>query len=136
MRRRLLPAVVLLAFAGALAGASSAPAPAHLPAVALGAVLVWRVEVAASLFVAAYVAVVAIHLSLHGRTFTRVGSAGVEIPDVTPWHVAERETRAKTDEIDVSLASITASIAAIEARLRTLEHARDVVLRSSEGGLR
>ncbi len=142
MRRRLLPAVVLLAFTGALVGASSAAAPAHLPAVALGAVLVWRAEVAASLFVAAYVAVVAVHPSLHGRTFTRVGSAGVEIPDVTERRVAEQEARVKTDELDVSLTTLAASVSAIAVRIRALERARDVedardlLLPSDEGDLR
>ncbi len=112
-----------------------APAPAHLPAVALGAVLVWRVEVAASLFVAAYVAVVAVHLSLHGRTFTRVGSAGVEIPELLRPRAVDEETDVAAADLGVSLAELRASMTEIDVRLRALEHARDLVLRSHRGDL-
>lgn len=133
MRRRLLPAVVLLALAGSLAGALTASPPSRLPAVALGAVLVWRVEVAASVFVVAYVAIAAIRLSLHGRTFTRIGSAGVEIPDVTARSGAERAK--EVDELAVSLAELKVSIGKIEVRLRALEDARDVLLRFERGDI-
>ncbi len=82
MRRRLLPAVVLVAFAGSLGGSFSASLPHRLPAVALGAVVVWRAEVAAALFAASYAAIVALRLALHGETLTRVGRDGIEIPRV------------------------------------------------------
>ena len=129
MRRRLLAAVVLLALAGSLAGALTASAPSRPPAVALGAVLVWRVEVAASVFVLAYVAIAAVRLSLHGRTFTRVGSAGVEIPDVTAQRAAQRAEDVKMAELAVTLAEFRASIDEIEGRVRALEDAPDVLLR-------
>lgn len=135
MRRRLLPAVVLLALAGSLAGAFTSSAPPRLPAVALGAALVWRVEVAAFVFVVAYVAIAAVRLSLHGRTFTRVGSAGVEIPDVTGREAAEREEDVEMDKLAVSLAELKVSIGKIEVRLRALEDARDVLLRFERGDL-
>lgn len=133
MRRRLLPTLVLLALAGSLAGAFIASAPSRLPAVALGSVLVWRVEVAASVFVVAYVAIAAVRLSLHGRTFTRIGSVGVEIPDVTARRAAERAN--DVDELAVSLAELRASIGKIEVRLRALEDARDVLLRFERGDI-
>lgn len=82
MRRYLLPATVLLTLALALVGAATAPAPHRLPAVALGAVLVWRVEIAAALFAAAYGAIVVVRLALHGETLTRVGRDGIEAPRV------------------------------------------------------
>lgn len=135
MRRRLLPIVVLLALSGSLAGALSASAPSRLPAVALGAVLVWRVEVAASVFVPAYLALAALRLSLHGRTFTRVGSAGVEIPDVTAQRAAQRAEDVKMAELGVTLAEFRAWIDEIEGRMRSLEDARDVLLRFERGDL-
>lgn len=82
MRRRLLPAVVLLALAGSLGGAFTAPLPVRLPAVALGAVVVWRAEVTAALFAASYCEIVALRLALHGETLTRVGRDGIEVPRV------------------------------------------------------
>ena len=134
MRRRLLPAVVLLALVGSLAGAFTASAPSRLPAVALGAALVWRVEVA-SVFVLAYVAIAAVRLSLHGRTFTRVGSAGVEVPDVTVRSGAERANEVETSELAISLAELRSSIDEIEVRVGALEDARNVLLRFERGDI-
>ena len=92
MRRHALPTIVLLTLVLALVGAATAPLPKHLPAAALGAALVWRVEVAAVTFVVAYVAIVTVRLSLHGRTLSYVGSRGVEIPDVLSHAKSEHET--------------------------------------------
>lgn len=130
-RRLLLPGLVLLALALALAGTATAPPPPRLPAVALGSLLVWRAEVAASVFVAAYVAIVAVRLSLHGRTFTRVGSGGVQIPELR----GPLEGTASATELEDTVASLATTVAAIDVRLRALEHARDVLLRSDRGGL-
>jgi hypothetical protein len=58
----------------------------------LGAVLVWRAEVAAILFAAAYAALVTARLALHGHTFTRVGSAGIEIPQIDSERAASHRT--------------------------------------------
>ena len=84
MRARLLPAAVLAALVLAVVGAIASPAPPRLPSIALGAVVVWRVEIAAIVFLAAYGAVVAARLALHGETLTRVGRDGIEIPRVRP----------------------------------------------------
>lgn len=131
LRRLLLPAVVLLALVAAIAGAVAAPAPSHLPAVALGAVLLWRVEVSAAAFVVAYLAIVTVRLALHGRTFTRVGSGGVEIPEVR----SALASKASTTEIETSLAGLAATIREIEARLSALEDARHLLLRFDRGDL-
>ncbi len=88
-RRGLLPAVVLLTLALALAGAATAPLPSRLPAVALGAVVVWRVEVASVVFAALYAVLVVARLALHGETLTRVGRDGIEIPRVGAVRGAE-----------------------------------------------
>ncbi len=87
------------------------------------------------LFVAAYVAVVAVHLSLHGRTFTRIGSARVEIPDMLTSRAVEEETDVAAADLGVSLAELRASMTEIDVRLRALEHPRDLVLRSNRGDL-
>jgi hypothetical protein len=135
MRARLLPAAVLLALVLSVAGAATAPLPHRLPAAALGAALVWRVEIAAVSFIVAYVAIVTVRLSLHGRTFTHVGSRGLEIPEVLSYTEVERESEVAAAEVETSLAELKASIEELDTRLGALEHARDVVLHSDPGDL-
>ena len=60
MRQRVLPTIVVAAVMVSLAAGLAAPVPQPLPAMALGAVLVWRVEVAAVLFTAAYGAIITV----------------------------------------------------------------------------
>ena len=95
-----------------------------MPSIALGALLVWRVEVAAILFVALYAGIVTARLAWHGRTFTRVGSGGIEIPDIGP-------ARSVTDSID----RLAALLADFEARLQALEDARHRLLNSEKRDL-
>jgi hypothetical protein len=135
MRARLLPVAVLLALVLSVTGATTAPLPHRLPAAALGAALVWRVEITAITFIVAYVAIVTIRLSLHGRTFTHVGSRGIEIPEVLSHAEAERETEVAAAEVETSLADLKTSVEQLDSRLRTLERARDVVLHSNTGDL-
>ncbi|HEX4807000.1 MAG TPA: hypothetical protein VFU94_13970 [Conexibacter sp.] len=96
MRRYLLPAVVLLGLLLAVVGTATAHAPHRLPAVALGCVLVWRVEIGAIVFASLYGVVVVVRLALHGETLTRVGRDGIEIPRVgaVPGDRAAHETLA------------------------------------------
>jgi hypothetical protein len=124
MRRLALPAVVIAAFAFAIVGATSAPAPHPLPSIALGATIVWRVEVAGIMFVALYGGIVTARLAWHGRTFTRVGSGGIEIPDVG-------SACSVTDSID----RLAALLADFESRLQALEDARHVLLNSKKEDL-
>jgi len=135
MRRRLFPAIVLATLVLSLGGAVAAPTPHRLPAVALGAVLIWRVEVAAVTFTVAYVAIVTVRLALHGRTFTHLGSRGIEIPDVLSDAEAEHETEIAAVDLGTSLAAIRTTIEQLDSRLRALEHARHVVLHSDPGDL-
>jgi hypothetical protein len=127
IRRLVLPAVVLLAFIAALVGGMLAPAPAGgLPAVALASMLVWRVEVAAVVFAAAYAAIVTARLALHGQTYTRVGSGGIDIPQVAR---AER-TQATNRDVDLktSVNDLWSSFAALAERLAALEDPPDLML--------
>jgi hypothetical protein len=135
MRRRLLPTIVLAALTLALLGAATASTPHRLPAVALGSVLAWRVEIAAVAFIAAYVAIVAVRLSLHGLTFTHLGSRGIEIPDVLSRAAAEHEAEVAAADLGASLAAIRTTIEQFDSRLRALEHARHVVLHADPGDL-
>ena len=118
IRRLVLPLAVLSALSAALTGALLAPAPGQLPALALGSTLAWRVEVAAIVFVAAYGAIVTTRLALHGHTYTRVGSAGIEIPQI------QRETSdvvERTTKIELSLDELGDAIETLNERLAALE---------------
>lgn len=115
MRRLVLPSAVAMSLGATVAAASLAPAPADLPAVALGAVLVWRAEVAAVLFAAAYAALVTAWLALHGHTFTRVGSAGIEIPQIDAEDVKGRADDVQTvDELRVQILVLSERVTALE----------------------
>jgi hypothetical protein len=117
-RRIVLPLAVLLALAAALTGALLTPAPGQLPGIALGSTLVWRVEVAALIFVAAYGAIVTTRLALHGHTYTRVGSAGIEIPQI------QRETSdvvERTARLETSLDELGALVRTLNQRFTALE---------------
>jgi len=131
IRRLLLPAVVLLSLVAAIAGAATAQPPPGLPAVALGATLVWRVEVAAAVFAVAYLAIVTVQLALHGRTFSRVGYAGVDIPEVG----ARSRTSGRRRISRARFALLVDAVTEIDARLCALEDPTDVLLRSDEGEL-
>ncbi|HKG38012.1 MAG TPA: hypothetical protein VKB25_03405 [Conexibacter sp.] len=135
MRRHALPIIVLLTLALALLGAATAPRPHHLPAVALSSVLIWRVEIAAVAFIAAYIAMVAVRLSLHGLTFTHLGSRGIENPDVLSRAAAEQEAEGGVVKVTETLAEFQAAIEEFDLRLKALEDPRDVLLRSDQRGL-
>lgn len=126
MRRRALPIAVLTALALTLVGATTAPAPDRLPAVALGAVLIWRVEIAAVLYAAAYGVIITARLALHGETLTRVGRDGIEVPRVG----AERPEANAAEE------RFAAAIASLQKTLGPLANDRDdpmpLVLRDDE----
>lgn len=92
MRRLLLPAIVMLALGFASVAALTSPAPHRLPATALGAVVVWRIEVAIVVFAALYGVVIVARLALHGETLTRVGRDGIEIPRVGSARFAEAKS--------------------------------------------
>ena len=128
MRRAILPATVALALAGAFAAALLAPRPTDLPAVALGAVVVWRAEIAAVIFVTAYAALVTARLSLHGHTFTRVGTAGVDIPQVGPAQAANAV------ELRQTVDALCAQIIALGDRLTALEDPTHPLLNPDEEG--
>ncbi len=73
--------VALAAAGGVLAAATVAP-PADLPSVSLRAVAVYRAEVGAAVFLALYLASIALVLAMHNRGFTELGTGGVRASDL------------------------------------------------------
>ena len=69
--------MVLAAIAVGLIGAVTVRLPADVPAVALQAAVVYRVEVGAAVFVGLYGATMAFALALQNRGFTEIGSGGI-----------------------------------------------------------
>jgi hypothetical protein len=56
--------------------------PVEVPAVALRAVPVYRVEVGAAVFLGLYIATMAFALALRNRGFTEIGSSGFKAQDL------------------------------------------------------
>jgi hypothetical protein len=70
-------------------------------------------------FVAAYGAIVTTRLALHGHTYTRVGSAGIEIPQIARNETGEAGGR--TAELQTSVGELRAGFDALTDRLAALE---------------
>jgi len=67
---------------GIVAGATVTP-PAEIPAVALRAAVLYRVEVGAAVFFGLYLAIMALVLAMHNRGFTEIGSGGIKAQGLT-----------------------------------------------------
>lgn len=100
---------------GVVARATVSP-PADIPAVALRATVVYRVEVGAAVFFGVYLATMALVLAMHNRGFTEIGSGGIRAQDLAAAsdglvvesaamelveELAEREAVLKERECDV-----------------------------------
>jgi hypothetical protein len=92
MRRRILiqllavrwgfAAMVAVAIIVSVVAAVTVAPPSNLPSVALGAMPVYRVEVAAAVFFGFYLATMALVLAMHNRGFTEIGSGGVRAQEL------------------------------------------------------
>jgi len=124
---------VLLALAAAVVGAVRVPVPpVGLPVVALGSMLVWRVEIAAILFVAAYAGIVTVRLAFHGHTLTRVGSGGIEIPPVGEAADETRAAQVMADGIARSVSELRAAASGLGQRSDAGEDPSQLVLIPNE----
>jgi hypothetical protein len=119
----LIAAIVL-----SLVGGLRTPIPADgAPAYALQASIVYRIEVALAVFVALYLAAVTLRLAWYGRTFTRVGASGAEIPDVRLIQAGvdhARQAERLIQEIQAELADLQqleSRLSITEERLRHLD---------------
>jgi hypothetical protein len=74
--------IVAAAIAVGLVVAMTVTPPAEIPAVALRAVAVYRVEVGAAVFFGLYVATMALALALQNRGFTEIGTNGIRARDL------------------------------------------------------
>jgi hypothetical protein len=75
-------AMVVAAIVGGFAVAVTVTPPAEVPAVALRAIPVYRVEVGAAVFLGLYIATMALALALQNRAFTEIGTGGVRAQDL------------------------------------------------------
>jgi hypothetical protein len=75
-------AIVAVAITVGLVVAMTVTPPADVPAVALRAAAVYRVEVGAAVFFGLYVATLAFALALQNRGFTEIGTGGIRARDL------------------------------------------------------
>jgi hypothetical protein len=111
-------AVACVALATGLLVATPTPGP---PAVALNSEVVFRIEVGAIVFVVLYGFVVAIRLAFFGKTFTKLGTTGAEIPDVSELRKSVQEYAGLERALDQINAQIVAVAENLDARVSRLE---------------
>ena len=102
VRRRLLglllirwgfAVLVAVAIATGLVAALTVTPPVNVPAVALQAPVIYRVEVGAAVFLGIYLATMAFALALQNRDFTEIGAGGIrarELSEASQHAVDER----------------------------------------------
>jgi hypothetical protein len=105
--------VGIAAIIGLVTGATVHP-PADIPAVALQAAMVYRLEVGGALFLGFYLVAMAFVLALQSRGFTEIGTGGVRAESVV------RVSRAFAVE-ESSLDALTEAIAEIKRRQKLEE---------------
>jgi hypothetical protein len=90
--------LVLAAIAVGLFAAVTVSPPADVPAAALQAVVIYRVEVGVAVFFGLYLATMAFALALQNRGFTEIGSAGIRARGLT---AASEEAAAEREDVDL-----------------------------------
>jgi hypothetical protein len=75
--------LVGLAMVTAVCVAWTVELPAEIPSFALQAAAVYRLEVGAAVFAAAYLGAMALVLALNNRAFSEIGTSGVKAHDVS-----------------------------------------------------
>lgn len=104
--RRAFPLVVLAVGLIAAVGGIQAVPPPDVPTYALDSGVVYRCEVTLALFVALYLLVVAVFLSVEGKTVGKVTTTGFELPSELSGSVTmlqaliERQDRAERKFIE------------------------------------
>lgn len=122
--------VVAIACGSFLAGSVEVPEP--VPAFALQAAEIYRLEIGAAFFVAVYLAAMTLLLALSGRGFAEVGTKGLKVAQVVMESNAtlrqqgrvDRETQAIIRGFDADLKVITAELNSCRRRLEKLETKR------------
>lgn len=133
MRHRIrnhgFPVLVLAGLAAAAYLAASTTVPHPVPAFALQATAVYRLEVGAACFAVFYLAAMALILALDGRGFAEFGTKGLRAVQVTRA-TDERQAQfnqgieGRFDETDAAIDSAIETLSRQEKRLEKLEEER------------
>jgi len=108
IRRPLVPAVGAALATAVGAGLLVSPPRTGAPDYALSTLVVWRLEVAAAVAAALYLAIVVVALAWEGQTISRLGPGGVDIPP--------RTGAATSSDAEVALRSVADILTAYPAR--------------------
>jgi hypothetical protein len=129
------PLFVLAGLSGASYLAARARVPDPVPAFALQAAAVYRLEVGAACFVVIYLAAMAFFLALEGRGFAELGTRGLRAARVvgasdtqqvilSRLMKASQEMERNLQRIDATLENATNSLNEQERRLQALDEER------------
>lgn len=126
------PALVLAGLGGAGYLAASVPVPDPVPAFALQAAAVYRLEVGAACFVVVYLAAMAFFLALDGRGFAELGTRGLRATEVVRTTGGQQGTLSKhmlfirnmeknLEDLESALGKAIKDLRAQEQRLQQVE---------------
>lgn len=90
--------LVLAAIAVGLFAAITVRPPTEVPAAALQAVVIYRVEVGMAVFFGLYLATIALALAVQNRGFTEIGSGGIRARGLT---AASEEAAVEREDMDL-----------------------------------
>ena len=84
-------AMVAVAIAVGIAAGATVTPPTDIPAIALRATALYRVEVGAAVFFGLYLATMALVLAMHNRAFTELGTDGIKARDLASFEATNRD---------------------------------------------
>lgn len=133
MRHRIrhhgFPILVIVGLMTAAYLAASTTIPDPVPAFALQATAVYRLEVGAACFVVFYLATMALVLAFDGRGFAEIGTKGLKAVDVTRAADEQQaqfnqDMKERFDEADAAIRSVVKTLNRQEKQLEKLEEER------------
>jgi hypothetical protein len=123
---RLFAGVVIAATALGGTGGALVHGPQHPSEYALNSLLVYRIEVGLILFLALYISIVLVRLAYHGRTPSRIGAGGADLPDVSLIADALSEFEAAAAKLATLPPALADRVEELERRIAELEDKRGI----------
>jgi hypothetical protein len=125
-RKPVFAGAVSLAAAGAVVAALLVNVPPHgPPAATLDSEVLFRVAVGAIFFLVFYVVAVIVRLAFYGKTPTRIGTAGTDIPDISDLRQSVEEYASLEKSLSEMEERVTELAKNLDLRIARLEKAAE-----------